>query len=146
MSTGSRLTLGCGIIVAVTGYLAYLGAASSWSYYVTTDECLAGATTYVGRPIRVSGRVATGSLAINQDRSEAGFVLKGMEESIQVVCAGPLPDNLAEEMDVVVEGRLETPSCLKGEKVLTRCASKYESKAPRTAEQAASTDSEQTRR
>jgi cytochrome c-type biogenesis protein CcmE len=44
---------------------------------------------------------------------------------LKVICSGPLPDNLAEDMDVVVEGRLEEPDLLRGDKVLTRCASKY---------------------
>jgi cytochrome c-type biogenesis protein CcmE len=38
-----------------------------------------------------------------------------------------LPDNLAEKMAMVVEGRLDDSGTLHGDKVLTRCASKYQS-------------------
>ncbi len=43
-----------------------------------------------------------------------------------MACSGRLPDNLAEGMEVVVEGRFEPSGVLSGDTVLTRCASKYE--------------------
>jgi cytochrome c-type biogenesis protein CcmE len=66
-------------------------------------------------------------LRIRADRREATFVLQGAVGAVSAVCSGPLPDNLAEDMDVVVEGRLDNANSLRGEKLLTRCASKYES-------------------
>ena len=50
--------------------------------------------------------------------------------NLKVVCSGPLPDNLAEGIAVLVEGRLDDGGLLHGEKVLTRCASKYQSRLP----------------
>ena len=138
MTTGTRLAVGGGIIAAVTGYMAYLGASSSWQYYLTVDECAADASDLLGCPLRVNGHVAAGSLQINSNRTQASFVLKGSERELHAICAGPLPDNLAEDMDVVVEGRLESVSDLRGDKVLTRCASKYRSKGPPSATMTAS--------
>ena len=132
MTTGTRLAIGGAFVASVTGYMAYLGAASSWEYYLTVDECAEEATSLVGRPIRVSGRVAPGTLRINDVRTNASFLLRGAEQEFAISCSGPLPDNLGEDMDVVVEGRLESASLLKGEKVITRCASKYETKESRT--------------
>jgi cytochrome c-type biogenesis protein CcmE len=61
------------------------------------------------------------------NRHHATFVLEGGQDTrLQVICAAVLPDNLAENMDVVVEGRLEVRGVLRGDKVLTRCASKYQ--------------------
>jgi cytochrome c-type biogenesis protein CcmE len=39
-----------------------------------------------------------------------------------------LPDNLANGIAVLVEGRLDDAGLLHGEKVLTRCTSKYQSR------------------
>jgi cytochrome c-type biogenesis protein CcmE len=122
-----KLTLGLAVLVAVTTYVAYLGASSSWQYYLTVDECAARGAEFAGRRVRVSGRVAPGTLTINADRRGATLVLQGATGRLRAVCAGMLPDNLAEDMDVVVEGQLDSPETLHGEKVLTRCASKYES-------------------
>ena len=105
--------------------MAYLGAATSWQYYVTADECLADAKKLSGERIRLSGKIAAGSLQIAADRSQASFKLVGSSGNLPVVCTGTMPDNLADSMDVVVEGRLDGERLFRGEKIITRCASKY---------------------
>lgn len=127
MSSGKKLVVATVVVIGATAYMAYLGASSSWQYYLTADECLAGAADLTGSRIRVSGRIAPGSLAISPRRERAEFVLAADEGGLDVLCGGILPDNLAENIDVVVEGRLEESGRLRGDKVLTRCASKYES-------------------
>lgn len=126
MSPSIKLALAASIVVAVTSYMAYVGASASWQYYVTADECLARATQLEGHRVRVSGGVAVGSLQVAGDRSQARFRLQGAAGSLNVVCTGPLPDNLTENIDVVVEGQLELEAQLRGDRILTRCASKYE--------------------
>jgi cytochrome c-type biogenesis protein CcmE len=129
MPASVKLVIGAALVVGVTVYMAYVGASSSWKYYVTTDECLADLGAFVGPRLRVSGKVAPGSLRIDERRTRATFALAGVRGKLEVECSGPLPDNLAEEMDVVVEGRLTQNGRLQGDKVLTRCASKYEAAA-----------------
>jgi cytochrome c-type biogenesis protein CcmE len=50
----------------------------------------------------------------------------GTTHHLHVMCDCRLPDNLAEDMDVVVEGTLHA-DCIRGDRVITRCASKYQS-------------------
>jgi cytochrome c-type biogenesis protein CcmE len=126
MSTGGKLAVGAAVIVGVTGYMAYVGASASWKYYLTVDECLADTAKFAGQRLRVSGQVAAASLRVDSQRSKARFALAGTEGKLPVECSGPLPDNLAEEIEVVVEGRLDPSGRLQGDKLLTRCASKYE--------------------
>jgi cytochrome c-type biogenesis protein CcmE len=76
--------------------------------------------------MRISGRIAPASLRFNADRSQATFLLQGEKSALKIQCQGLLPDNLTEDMDVVVEGTLENGVCLSGDKVITRCASKYQ--------------------
>jgi cytochrome c-type biogenesis protein CcmE len=71
--------------------------------------------------------VASEAVYLPQDRREVVFYLAGQSGQLQVQCTAPLPDNFSADKDVVVEGRLESPRLLRGKKVLTRCASKYES-------------------
>ncbi len=132
MTTSRKLIIGGAIIVAVTAYMAYRGAAASWQYYLTTDECLADGASLAGRRIRVSGQVAPGTLDIAKDRSRASFSLAGQNANLKVVCRGSLPGNLVEGTAVLVEGRLDDTGMLQSEKVLTRCASKYESRLSAT--------------
>ena len=130
MTTGKKLALGAVVVAGITASMAYLGASASWQYYVTADECVANADSLVGTRLRVSGKIVPGTLHVAADRRQASFALTAAESRLPVACAGPLPDNLAENMEVVVEGRLEHPGLLRGNKVLTRCSSKYESKGP----------------
>ena len=127
MSTGTKLIVGMVVITCVTGYLAYRGGSASWRYYLTVDECMDCFPSLAGHRLRVSGLIATDTLRIARDRMRAEFVLQGQQAMLSTVCAGPLPDNLSEQMEVVVEGRLVGADMLRAEKVFTRCASKYES-------------------
>jgi cytochrome c-type biogenesis protein CcmE len=130
MTTGKKLLIGGMVMAAATAYMAYRGATATWQYYLTADECLADQAGVAGRPLRVSGRVAPGTLVIEAGRTRVSFTLAGETSSLPVVCAGPLPGNLAEGMAVLVEGRLDGNGVLRGDKLLTRCAGKYQSRPP----------------
>ncbi len=125
LTPGRKLAIGGVVIAGAAVYMAYLGASSSWRYYVTAEECLGSADSLVGSRIRVSGKVSPGTLRIGANRRQASFSLAGTQAQLPVECSGIVPDNLVEDMDVVVEGRLEHRDLLRGDKVLTRCASKY---------------------
>jgi cytochrome c-type biogenesis protein CcmE len=130
MLTQVKLAVGALVCALATSYLAFLGASQSWRYYVLVDECVQQSATIAGQRLRVSGHVAPNSLVVPSDRSQATFTLAGQRSNLAVSCRGPLPDNLAEDMDVVVEGTLTPDGLLRGEKVLTRCASKYQAEVP----------------
>lgn len=127
MRTGQRLVLGAAVIAAVTGYLAYLGAQTSWQYYLTVDECLESAPELRDARMRVHGRILPQTLRFDDHRQRAWFALEGTTGRLQVECQGPLPDNLTDNMEVVVEGRLSGVQALAGDRVMTQCASKYQS-------------------
>jgi len=130
MTTGTRLAIGAAIVMSVTAYMTYLGASSSWQYYLTVDECIANASTLLHQPIRVTGTIAADSLTVTEDRVKATFSLEGTHGILCVNCSGQLPDNLAEGRPVLVEGRLQNAEHFSGDRVLTRCASKYSSRMP----------------
>jgi cytochrome c-type biogenesis protein CcmE len=127
MTPGRKLAMAGAAVVAVTVYMAFAGASANWQYYLTADECLARGDTLAKNRLRVGGKVAATTLRISSDRRQIAFTFQTAKEHLTVLCAGPPPDNLVEGMDVVVEGRLEGPGLLRGEKLLTRCASKYKS-------------------
>lgn len=120
------ILLGATTILGATVYAAFLATDTSWKYYVTADECVAELVALRGSRVRVSGVVETGTLDVNGERSRAAFKLRGRKELLETVCTGTLPDNLQEGMEVVVEGYLQRDGSLCGDKVLTKCASKYD--------------------
>jgi cytochrome c-type biogenesis protein CcmE len=127
MSTNGKLGIAAAIIASVTLYMAYVGTTADWRYFLTVEECVHNASGLVNQPIRVNGKVVQGTLEIETGRQQATFRIGEADVELSVLCDGPLPDNLGEEMEVVVEGRLDASGILRGDKVLTRCASKYES-------------------
>jgi cytochrome c-type biogenesis protein CcmE len=129
MATRGRLILAGAVVASVTAYMAYVGGSADWQYYLTVDECAARGQTLLGSRIRVNGNVAPGTLHVDTDRTQARFQLLGTTGNLPACCGGPIPDNLAENMAVVVEGRLDDHGVLQGHKLLTRCASKYETRA-----------------
>ncbi len=127
MTSGIKLIIGAILASGAIGYLAYSGATSSWQYYLSVDEAVGQSADLVGKQVRVSGRVSPGSLKIAGDRRAVTFELRGDRLAMQATCHCFLPDNLAENIDVVVEGTLEANG-IAGRKVITRCASKYQPK------------------
>ena len=127
-ASGKKLTLAILVVSGATIYLAYLGAAESWQYYITTDEYAARPAEFNGHRVRVSGKIAAGSLHVEANRRRAKFLLAGTRCQLQVDCAGPLPDPLADTAEVVVEGHLDAAGLLLGDKLITRCPGKYQAK------------------
>jgi cytochrome c-type biogenesis protein CcmE len=127
MNSGVKLMAGGLLIATALGYLAFLGASSSWQYYLSVDELVGDMNQLEGKRLRVSGRVAAGTLSIGEHRREATFVLAGERFTLPANCRCLLPDNFAEGISVVIEGTLRS-NALYGHKVITQCASKYESK------------------
>jgi cytochrome c-type biogenesis protein CcmE len=130
MGTGRTLALGAGVIAVATAYWALSGAAATWQYYLTVDECVDRAAQIVGSRLRIHGTVGPETLQIDRSRRQASFVLAGERGCMHVICTGTLPDNLAEGMEVVVEGQLERRDLVRGHKVMTKCASKYAAQGP----------------
>ena len=132
MSARLKLTAGAVVAAASIAYLAFLGAANSWQYYLSVDETVADAANLKGKRIRVSGRVTPESLKISESRCEAEFDIAGARNKLHILCRCTLPDNLTENIEVVVEGVLQNYGIL-GHKVIMRCASKYDPKKVVTA-------------
>jgi len=131
MTPGRRLAIGALAVLFVTGYMAYVGGLSSWKYYMSVDECVANGMSLIDRRVRVSGTIAPNTLDIKSDRLAATFQLEGSDGGLLVKCSGRLPDNLKEGRQVIVEGHLRDVGVLSGDKLLTRCASKYSSQPVR---------------
>lgn len=130
-----KIAVGVVVIAGVLGYVAYLGASSSWRYYLVVDELAARADRIGNARVRVSGRVAGGSLALSDNRRNATFVLRGSESELPVIASGTMPDNLADGMEIVVEGSLQSDGKIHADRVITRCASKYAAKPESTRSQ-----------
>ncbi len=137
-----RFVIGVGLVMAAVAYLITTAIQSTSEYYLTVNEVRARETELMGQSLRVAGRVkprtirwdpATLTLEFTMmplPQAEGGAAVEpvaaGVPILFDVVARGePKPDMLADNRDVIVEGRLRTPSQLEASQVLTKCPSKY---------------------
>lgn len=121
-----RYLIGGFILVAVVGYLLYMGLSSSVMYYVTVSELLQGKYTDVDTDIRVIGRVVDESIDWDADLLDLEFDISEGNATLSVVYDGAIPDGFASGSDVLVEGRYYPDEAFEANTIMMRCPSKYE--------------------
>ena len=119
-----------GIVVIGGGiaYFMYHTMQSSWSYYYSVDEFSAHVATVKDASVRIAGRVKQGSVARDLQKMQLTFTLAGSKNEVPVSYEGAIPDNFAEDIEVVVEGRLDIAGAFQADRLMTKCESKYKAK------------------
>ncbi len=123
-----KTLIGVVVIGGGIGYFMYQAMQSSWSYYYSVDEFSANSTAVRNASVRIAGRVRQGSVARDLQKMQLTFVLAGSKSSVPVSYKGTIPDNFAEDIEVVVEGRLDIAGVLQADRLMTKCESKYKAK------------------
>ena len=119
----SRRLLVVGLVIAAAlSYLVYSALASNTVYYQTVSE-LSGAAP--GEYVRVAGKVAPGSIV--RDGSSVRFTATDGSGRIDIAYSGVVPDIFKDNVDVVVEGRMEG-GVFQAHTLLAKCPSKFESR------------------
>ncbi len=130
MKTKSIVKVLVGVLVIGGGisYFMYQAMQSSWSYYYSVDDFSASKSEVKNYSLRIAGRVKPGSIAHDLQKMNLTFVLAGSKTEIRVQYKGSVPENFAEDKEVVVEGRLDTTGTFHADMLMTRCESKYKVK------------------
>jgi cytochrome c-type biogenesis protein CcmE len=123
-----KLIIGIVVIGGGIGYFMYQAMQSSWSYYYSVDEFATGGEAVKNSSLRLAGKVKAGTVSRDMSKMELAFVLEGTNNELPIKYTGVVPDNFAEEIEVVVEGRLEPSGTFNAEMLMTRCESKYKAK------------------
>ena len=114
------------ILVAIVGYLLYMGLSSSVMYYVTVSELFHGEYESVDTDIRVIGEVVNGSIEWDADLLNLEFDITEGNSTLPVIYDGAIPDGFTSGADVLVEGRYYPDEVFKASTIMMRCPSKYE--------------------
>jgi len=123
-----KAIVGILIIGGGVGYFMYQAMRSSWAYYYSVDEFSANNSAVKNQSFRIAGRVKQGSVTRDLQKMNLTFTLAGSKAEIPVLYEGSVPDNFAEDIEVVVEGRLDTIGVFQADLLMTRCESKYKVK------------------
>ena len=116
------------VIGGGVGYFVYQAMQSSWAYYYSVDEFSANSSKVKNHSLRIAGRVKQGSIARDLEEMDLTFILAGSKSEVPVHYKGSVPDNFAEDREVVVQGRLDTAETFQANLLMTRCESKYRAK------------------
>ncbi|MBE0535566.1 MAG: cytochrome c maturation protein CcmE [Phycisphaerae bacterium] len=117
--------------VVIGGGLTYFvvqAMQSSYSYYYTVDEFVSGGEQFQNASLRLAGKVKPGTVTRDIEKLALNFILTGAQAELPVAYTGTVPDNFTEDIEVVVQGRLDASGTFKAESVMTRCESKYKAK------------------
>lgn len=132
MNRDPRFLFGLGAVALVVVYLVWTGVSRTMVYYLTPSELAARVAedpTFRDLDVKVGARVVAGSYARGAGELEHRFVVEDVERpdvSMPVVYRDVLPDTFADDVDVVLEGRLREDGVFEATTVLTKCGSRYE--------------------
>jgi len=110
------------------GYFMVQAVRSSSSYYYSVGEFAAKADEAKNFSLRIAGNVKQGSVNRDLEQIKLTFMLADSLAEVPVVYKGAVPDNFAENRQVVVEGRLDAAGIFHADTLMTKCDSKYEAK------------------
>jgi cytochrome c-type biogenesis protein CcmE len=112
--------VGIGVAV-VLGLMAFR---KNILYYYTPTQVADGAAGR-GRPFRMGGLVAMGSVQRVPDSMTVHFVLTDMQKSVPITYTGILPDLFREGQGIVVHGSLGEDGSFTADEVLAKHDQKY---------------------
>jgi cytochrome c-type biogenesis protein CcmE len=116
------------VIAGSLGWVSTRGLTQNLVYFETPTELLSRGPTGVGRPVRLGGLVAPGS--VHQDGATVRFILTDGTTRLTVVGTGEVPSLFREGQGVVVEGTLGDDGAFHADTVLVRHGSVYRPPAP----------------
>jgi cytochrome c-type biogenesis protein CcmE len=123
-----KFAIPCGVLVLAVAYLILTGMQNTAVYYLTVGELQSGGGSAVGRPVRVAGNVAPGSVEKLNGGLALRFTVQDESASFPVFYrGGPVPDIFGEDVQVVVEGKLQPDGTFAANTLLAKCPSKFES-------------------
>jgi cytochrome c-type biogenesis protein CcmE len=114
-------------VLAGVGVAAALGLTAfrkNILYYYTPSQVASGSAER-GRPFRMGGLVAVGSVQRVPNSLTVHFVLTDMQKSVPITYTGILPDLFREGQGIVVHGTLADDGSLVADEVLAKHDEKY---------------------
>lgn len=142
LSKGLQIALGALVIAGLLGWYAAtnLDRIGTFQYYQTLHEFQSSGE--VGRPVRVHGYVALGSIERDVEQRLVRFAVVNDPPHAGGAQGAPLavhyptletPDMFKDGAEVVVEGRLTDGAVFVADNVLAKCPSKFEAQATQPA-------------
>lgn len=137
MKAGTKFLLGATVIVASVGFLITQGVKETGTYFLTPTELAAKTERDPGfydLGVKVGAKVVPGSIRRDPANQQVDFRISDGSKEYAVTYRGLVPDTFtdANDIEVIVEGRLGRDGVFRATDVLAKCGSRYEN-APKQA-------------
>src|ERR671918_758488 len=131
MKAGHKFLLGAGLIVASVGFLIATGIKQTGVYFLTPTELAAKTTadpSFYDVGLKMGAKVVPGSIRRDRANRQVDFQVSDGVQSYPVTYRGLVPDTFtdANDIEVIVEGRLGHDGVFHATEVLAKCGSRYE--------------------
>jgi cytochrome c-type biogenesis protein CcmE len=134
MKAGTKFLVGAAVIVAAVGFLIAEGVKETGVYFLTPTELAAKTAadpTFYNVGLKMGAKVVPGSIRRDRASREIDFKVSDGRHEYPVRYSGLVPDTFtdANDIEVVVEGRLGHDGVFHATDVLAKCGSRYEAVA-----------------
>ena len=132
MKKNGRFMVGLVGVAAVVTYLVWTGVSEAMVYYLTPVELMQRVeadASFRDVGVRISGQVIPGSYSKADGELLHHFTIHDLVEegtTIPVEFRDALPDTFSDDVEVVLEGRLNDEGVFEATTLQTKCASRYE--------------------
>jgi cytochrome c-type biogenesis protein CcmE len=131
MKAGHKFVLGAAVIVASVGFLIAQGVKETGVYFLTPSELAAKTAadpTFYDVGLKMGAKVVPGSVRRDAGNRQIDFNVSDGTQTYPVTYRGLIPDTFtdANDIDVIVEGRLGRDGVFRATEVLAKCGSRYE--------------------
>lgn len=135
MKAGTKFIIGGVLVLGTVGYLMATGIKETGVYYLTPSELatrVQNDRSFYNVGVKMGARVVKGSIARDVATQTITFRATDGQNTWPVTYRGLAPDTFTDEVDVVVEGRLQPDGVFHATTLLAKCGSRYEAAPART--------------
>jgi len=135
MKAGTKFIIGGALVLATVGYLMATGIKETGVYYLTPSELatrIQNDHSFYNVGVKMGARVVKGSITRDVASQTITFRATDGQNTWPVTYRGLAPDTFTDEVDVVVEGRLQPDGVFHATTLLAKCGSRYEAAPTRT--------------
>jgi len=131
MKPGTKFLIGAAVIVGSVGFLIQRGVKETGVYFLTPTELAARTSsdpTFYETGLKMGAKVVPGSIRKDAANQQVDFRVSDGTQEYAVSYRGLVPDTFtdANDIEVIVEGRLGKDNVFRATEVLAKCGSRYE--------------------
>ncbi|MGH7536118.1 MAG: cytochrome c maturation protein CcmE [Gemmatimonadales bacterium] len=131
MKAGHKFLLGATLIIGSVGFLIAEGVKETGLYFLTPSELAAKTTadpSFYDVGVKMGAKVVPGSVHRDPGNRQIDFQVSDGTTSYPVTYRGLVPDTFtdANDIEVIVEGRLGRDGVFRATEVLAKCGSRYQ--------------------